>query len=95
MLYKTDDVTLKQINYMKHCIGYEKSKVKRNKYSAWRNYFTTSETDGDWDKLVELGLATKRDFKDGCGDNPQVYFVSREGLTLLERLLGIKIVESR
>lgn len=94
MPYKFDGVTLKQIDYMKHCIGYEKDKVKRNKYSVWRNYFTTSETDEDWDGLVRLGLAINEPFTNGIGDNPQVYYVSKEGLKLLERLLEIKIVES-
>jgi hypothetical protein len=41
---------------MKHAIGYEARSVKRRIYKAYRNYFTTSKPDADWQKLVEMGL---------------------------------------
>lgn len=63
-------------------------------YKAYRNYFTTSKPDDEWQKLVELGLATTRPFEIGCGDQPTVYFISEEGFTFLSVLLGIKVVES-
>ena len=55
-------VTSNQIDFMKHCLGFENSKVKgtkHRKYKAYRNYFSTSNDDIEWDKLVEQGLASK------------------------------------
>lgn len=81
---------------MKHCIGFSGDKVKGKKhrrYEAWRNYFTTGELQEDWDNLVEQGLATRNDFKNGCGHNPKVYFVSQEGFDFLGELLSVKITE--
>jgi hypothetical protein len=93
MAHKWDGVTMVQIDHMKHAIGYEARKVKRKAYKAYRNYFTTSNPDDDWQKLVDLGMATTRPFENGIGENPTVYFVSEEGLTFLSVLLGIKITE--
>lgn len=88
-----ESVTLKQIENMKHCIGYRADRVKRKKYVAFRNHYTTSGDSQSWDELVSLELATKRPFPNGGGDNPQVYYVSKKGIELLERLLECKIVE--
>jgi hypothetical protein len=93
MGHKVGEFNLKQIDYMKHAIGYESSRVKRRVYKAYRNYFTTRVDCGDysdWEKLVELGLATNRKLENGQGI---VYFVSKEGFTFLGDLLGIKITE--
>ena len=88
-----DEVTLNQINNMKHCIGFKGEGVKRRKYVAYRNYYTTSGSDPSWDSLVGLGLAIKRSFPNGVGDNPKCYAVSKSGIELLERLLECKITE--
>jgi len=87
-----DKVTLKQINNMKHCIGFRGDRVKRKKYIAFRNHYTTSDDNQSWDELVSLELAAKRSFPNG-GGNSQAYFVSKKGMELLERLLECKIVE--
>jgi hypothetical protein len=88
-----NNVTLKQIQNMKHCIGFRGDRVKRKKYVTFRNYYTTSDNSQSWDELVNLELATKMPFPNGGGDNPQCYFVSRKGMDLLESLLECKIVE--
>ncbi len=82
----------KQIENMKHCIGFNQNKVKNNKYLAWRNYFTTPDHDESWDNLVIQGLAVKRDFKMGIGEDPQCYSVSKNGFKVLETKLNIKII---
>jgi hypothetical protein len=89
-------VTSVQIDDMKHCIGIDCGNItgtKHRKYSAYRNYFTTSGDDADWDKLVEQGLAVKRDFPHGCGDNPKAYSVSDEGKKFLGEIMQIEITE--
>lgn len=90
-----DSITLKQIKNMKHAIGYRRERVKRNKYIMFRNYYTTNGNNQSWDELVGLELANKRYYHNGCGDNPQVYFVSKKGIELLEQLLECKIVEDK
>ena len=90
-------VTLNQINEMKHCIGYEKGRVKgtkNRKYTAWRNYFTTSGYDFNWDNLVEQDLAERRDFKGG-GENAKMYFVSLKGMKFLSDILDVEITEDK
>ena len=89
-------VTSNQIDCMKHCLGFENRRVtgiKHRKYKAYRNYFTTSNDDIEWDKLVEQGLATKQDFPNGCGDNPKAYFASDEGKKFLSNITGVEITE--
>lgn len=88
-----NNITLKQIENMKHCIGFDGARVKRRKYIAFRNYYTTADNDVSWDELVNLELATKRAFGSGVGINPKCYCVSKNGFELLERLLECKIVE--
>ena len=91
-------VSSSQISHMKHCIGFDKNKVKGTKHrkmEAYRNYYTTSDNDNELDNLVEQGLMVKRDFKNGVGDNPQCYFVSEEGFEFLSDLTEIEIFEER
>lgn len=89
-----DNLILEQIDYMKHCIGYERKSVKRGKYKAYRNYFTTSNNDPIWDDIFKSGLAVKRSFPNGGGDNPQCYSLNDKGLKFLSDLLGCIITEA-
>ena len=89
---KYGGITVKQIDYMKHAIGYEPKRVSRKKYLVWRNYFTTSTPSKTWAALVALGLAEREPFPHGCGEEPQFYSVTREGLNFLGSLLGITMV---
>ena len=82
-----------QIDNMKHCIGFSGDKVKRRKYEAYRNYYTTPNDHTGWDGIVRAGLADKRPFPQGCGDNPQVYSLNENGFKFLSDLLECKIVE--
>ncbi len=88
-------IDIKQIENMKHCIGFNQNKVKNNKYLAWRNYFTTHDHEESWDNLVVQGLAVKRNFTMGVGDNPQCYSVSKNGFKFLEENLCLKIIIDR
>lgn len=92
---KNYNFTSEQILDMKHCIGFDKSKITGTKYrkmKVYRNYFTTSDNNEELDKLVWQGLMLKREHC-GCGPNPQVYFVSEEGFKFLSDLTGIEITE--
>lgn len=86
------DITLKQIENMKHAIGFQRDRVKRGKYIAFRNYYTTNDINLSWENLVEFGYATRRKLNGHVGDNGQVYFVAKKGFELLERLFEVKIV---
>lgn len=95
---KNYTITSEQIDNMKHCIGFDQNKVTGTKYrkmKAYRNYFTTCDNDKDLDNLVDQGLMVKRDFANGCGDNPKVYFVSDEGFEFLSDLTEIEIIEGK
>lgn len=95
MIKQDLDISTRQLENMKHAIGFNQVKVKDKKYLSWRNYFTTDDHDEEWDELVIQGLAVKRDFKLGRGPNPQCYSVSKEGFKFLENQLNIKIITDR
>ena len=88
--------TLEQINSMKHCIGFDKSKVtgvKHRKMNACRNYYITGDNEDFLDDLVEQGLMTRRNYPPMSGDNPQIYYVTKEGFKFLSDLTGMEITE--
>lgn len=58
---KNYTIIVKQLDYMKHCIGFQPDRVrgrKNRKYEAFRNYFTTSDNDPEWDNLARFGRET-------------------------------------
>ncbi|HHY27202.1 MAG TPA: hypothetical protein GX523_10765 [Desulfitobacterium dehalogenans] len=86
-------ITAEQTDDMKHCIGFDAQRVKRGKYKAYRNRYITSDDNRGWDDLVSKGLAKKQSFENGIGENPQLYFLSKEGFRFLGGILGVKITE--
>ena len=95
---KNYTVTSKQVDYMKHCIGFDKNNIrgaKNRKMESYRNYFITSDDDKEFDKLVDQGLMIKKDFRHGIGDNPKAYIVSEEGFKFLSKLTEIEITERK
>lgn len=86
-------ITAKQIDHMKLCIGFSACRVKQGKYEAYRNRFITYYDNLNWDDLVAKGLAKKQPFRNGAGENPQLYYLSEEGLRVLGDLLDVKITE--
>lgn len=90
------DITIYQLNLMKHAIGFKRDKVKRGKYIAWRNYFCSYEPCEPWDKLVSLGMAVKStQEKSGCFDSAVYYSVTHEGIEVLSDVLEVQIVEDK
>ncbi|MDO5559392.1 MAG: hypothetical protein Q4F95_07300 [Oscillospiraceae bacterium] len=86
-----EHVTYKQIDDMKHAIGFDNRKVrgtKNRRYEPYRNYFDAGERDiEDLDKLVKIGLMTKRKFH-----NNTVYHVTEDGKTFLYYVTGVEIL---
>ncbi len=85
---KLQNVTYKQIDDMKHTIGFDNSKVRGTKYrryEPYRNFFYAGPADiPDLDKLVELGLMTK--------SKDSVYHVNDDGKKFLQRVTGVEIL---
>lgn len=83
-----DKVTYKQIDDMKHALGFDKRRVRGTKYrryEPYRNYFNTGNCDiDDWEQLVTIGLATK--------SRENWYHVSDNGRIFLELVTGVKIL---
>lgn len=87
-----EKVTYKQIDDMKHALGFNNRKVhgtKHRRYEPYRNYFNTGECDvKDWEQLVAIGFADKG--KDNW------YSVSGDGREFLSMVTGVNILpESR
>lgn len=82
-------VTFKQIDNMKHALGFDNRKVtgtKHRKYIPYRNRFFAGGKDiEDWKSLVDLGFA-----EEVCANN---FCVTADGRFFLERVTGIKFEE--
>ena len=52
-----------QIEKMKHAIGLGYKNMKKDRYCAYRNRYIVSKPDNDWEELVSIGYATKREFE--------------------------------
>lgn len=83
-------LSLRQIEKMEHAIGFSREKIKRNRYEAYRNRFVASNSDKDWEELVSIGYAEKREFE----IEKQIgYYVSKLGMEFLGVLFGCIIIE--
>lgn len=90
-----NDITLSMIEEMQHCIGFDKNKITGTKHRimhAYRNHFCDVNTNKNWLKLIELGLAKQNIMAD---ENGITYFhLTAEGFEFLARLCHFdKIIE--
>ncbi len=70
---------------MRHAIGLGNEKLKKSRYDAYRNHFVTSKIDEDWEYLVGINYATKREFE----NEKQIgYYVTTQGAKYLTCLFG-------
>lgn len=85
-------VVVSQIRIMKHAIGLGYSNPDRKGvYVPYRNYYDAgTNPNKEWEGLVELGLAVKRD---STISSSTIYHVSKKGLEFLSDVLGITIQE--
>lgn len=85
---KIKNVTFKQIDDMKHAIGFDDRKVKGTKYrryEPYRNFFDAGKPDiADMEKLVEIGLMTK--------SREHLYHVNDDGKKFLQLVTGVEIL---
>lgn len=84
-------LSLRQIELMKHAIGFSIDKIKGERYEAYRNRYLSNCLNDDWECLVKEGLAEKRNTFPH--DNNVLYFVSDLGLEYLGKLFGCIIKE--
>ena len=88
-----DDIklSLQQIEKMRHAIGLGYENTKKSRDCAYRNRYIVSKPDNDWEELVSIGYATKREFEI---EKQIVYYVSELGMKYLGCLFGCIITES-
>lgn len=79
-----------QIEKMKHAIGLGYENMKKSRYCAYRNRYTVSKPDNDWEELVSIWYATKREFEI---EEQIAYYVSELGIKYLSCLFGRIIKE--
>lgn len=87
------DIEVRQsaLEKMEHALGFDFRKVKRNKYTAYRNYYAAPRCDdNDWKYLVSIGYAKLGESTGTC----IYYHVTNEGMSLIERVTGVEILES-
>lgn len=76
---------------MEHAIGFDFERVKRNRYTAYRNYYVAPKCDDkDWKYLVSIGYAEVGKSTESC----IYYHVTNKGMDFIERVTGVKILDS-
>lgn len=84
-------LSIRQIEIMQHAIGFDRKSIKNNKYMAYRNRYIVSNPDIDWEDLISIGYATKREFEI---EKQIAYYVSEPGMKYLGVLFGCIIKET-
>ena len=83
------NVTYKQIDIMKHTIGFNRGRIRGTKYRRYapdRNYFQAGSADiADIKKLVKIGLM--KEYRKNC------FKVTDDGREFLELVTGVTILE--
>lgn len=77
-------LSIRQIEIMQHAIGFNPRGV-RDRYESYRNRYIVNHPDEDWEELVSIGYATKREFEI---EKQIAYYVSELGLKYLGCLFG-------
>ena len=84
-----EEITVKMIDNMKHCIGFKENRVtgtKNRVMYAYRNHFYTYSTDRCWNDLIDLGMARRNAEENERG---LTYFrLNEKGLRFLAELCG-------
>lgn len=83
-------LSIRQIEMMQHALGFNRNSIKNNKYMAYRNRYIVSKPDNDWEELVFIGYATKREFEI---EKQVAYYVSELGMKYLGVVFGCIITE--
>lgn len=82
---KIDNVTYKQIDIMKHTIGFNRGRIRGTKYrryAPYRNYFQAGLADM---KLAKIGLM--KEYRKNCFEGTD------DGREFLELVTGVTILE--
>ena len=88
-LKKIYNITYKQIDIMKHTIGFNRGRIRGTKYrryAPYRNYFQAGLADiADIKELVEIGLI--KEYRKNC------FEVTDDGREFLRLVTGVTILE--
>lgn len=84
-------LSLRQIEKMEHAMGVSHDRVKKRRYEAYRNRYIVSHPDDDWEELISLGYAIKREFEI---EKQIAYYVSELGMKYLGCMFGCIIKET-
>lgn len=83
-------LSLYQIEMMQHAIGFDRNKIKKGRYEAYRNRYIVNKPNEAWEELVSIGYATKREFEI---EKQIAYYLSDLGIKYLGVLFGCIITE--
>jgi len=90
------NITQRQINYMKHALGFRNDRIKGRKnlvYKAYRNYFATRRGCDGFDSLVDLeskGFMVSKPYE---REDSFIFHVTNKGIEILSKITGVKISE--
>ena len=83
-----DNITVAQVDDMKHAVGFRYDRVRNGQYNAFRNFFAIDEEQVSWEDLVNRHLATKRK-----QFNETVYHLTDRGFLFLSLVLNVEIIK--
>lgn len=73
---------------MQITIGFNRRSIKGMRYKSYRNRYIVSHLDNDWEELVSIGYAIRKDFEI---EKIIAYYVSELGIKYLSVLFGCNI----
>lgn len=87
---KTLQLTIDQIDDMRHAVGLEPRKLRKNQWkcTVYRNYFTTCRPETSWEDLCKKGLAEMASYPE---ERCVVYRVTPDGLKALQYIFGVTL----
>ena len=86
-------ITIGTYDNMTHAIGFDRDKIKRGKYDAWRNRYITNDTQEDtqiFDIAVENGIVERF----GYSPTAVGFRVTQKGLDFISIRENCKVTES-
>lgn len=81
-------LSLAEVDLLKHMIGFEPTRAKKGKYTAYRNGFATHKPNPKLERLCTLGICSKQVSELSFG---LIYHIAKKGAELLSEYLGATV----
>lgn len=85
------NVSISQIDKIKHALGFDSSLIKKGKYKPYRNHYAMSPSGDVFKELQDLCLKGYMYTVPPKDEGMWYFYVSKQGFELLENLTGVEL----